>query len=388
VDDDRRVLEATERWFMQRGIPLFIEDYRATEDVYTRMAPFLVLVGMLEVAGAGDLDWTWWQNLLAVAAGLALVLAIWAFVSRAGGRKILRLPAAVGTRELAVFVVVPAVLPLVFGQQVVSAIVTFFVNIGIVVVGSFVVGYGLVPMTRWALGQTFRQLGNVLDLFARALPLLLLFGVALFINAEVWQVGSSLNTLSFWVVVAFLVAIGLAFQLSRLPRELKRVRDQLGGDAAVEACVDSPVRDAAVELHDEVHPQPMSRKQEWNVLLVLLFSQGVQIILISASVFVFFVIFGMMVVRPDVGQTWIGIEPDVLWEWTWFDQQVAITVELLRVSGFLATLSGFYFTVYVITDSTYREEFFDDIVRDVRESLAVRNVYLALRQRGQGSFAG
>ncbi len=79
----------------------------------------------------------------------------------------------------------------------------------------------------------------------------------------------------------------------------------------------------------------------------------------------------------------------MLWEWTWFDQHVAITVELLRVSGFLATLSGFYFTVYVITDSTYREEFFDDIVRDVRESLAVRNVYLALRQRvGQGSFAG
>ncbi len=126
------------------------------------------------------------------------------------------------------FVVVPAVLPLVFGQQVVAAIVTFFVNVAIVVIGSFVVGYGLVPMTRWALVQTFRQLGNVLDLFARALPLLLLFGVALFINAEVWQVGSSLNTLSFWVVVVFLVAIGLAFQLSRLPRELKRVRDQLG----------------------------------------------------------------------------------------------------------------------------------------------------------------
>jgi len=64
-----------------------------------------------------------------------------------------------------------------------------------------------------------------------------------------------------------------------------------------------------------------------------------------------------------------------------FGEQFAVTSSLLRVSGFLAALSGFYFTVYVITDSTYREEFFEDVVSDVRESIAVRSVYLALRRR-------
>ena len=109
---------------------------------------------------------------------------------------------------------------------------------------------------------------------------------------------------------------------------------------------------------------------------------GVQIALISVSVFVFFVVFGLILVRPEVGEAWIGdVDPDVIASWTWFGQPVAVTEELLRVSGLLGALSGFYFTVYVITDNTYREEFFEDIVDDVRESLAVRNVYLALRHR-------
>jgi hypothetical protein len=382
VEDDSAALAETERWFMHRGIPLFIEGYRATEDVYTRMVPFLVLVAVLEVAGAANFDWPWWQNVLAIAGALLLVFAIWAAVRRASGRPIWRLPSSVGTRELAMFVFLPALLPVIFGQQFLSAIVTMLVNASIVVMGGLVVGYGLVPLTRWALSQTFRQIGDVLNLFARALPLLLLFGVTLFTTAELWQVGASLEPVTFWVVVGFLVTIGLMFQLSRLPREVRRLREQLGGSAAVDACAASPLRDAAVELRDQVRAEPMTRAQEWNVLLVLLFSQAVQIALISASVFVFFVVFGLILIRPEVGESWIGgVVPDEITSWTWFGQPIALTEELLRVSGLLAALSGFYFTVYAITDKTYREEFFEEIVDDVRESLAVRNVYLALRNR-------
>ena len=50
----------------------------------------------------------------------------------------------------------------------------------------------------------------------------------------------------------------------------------------------------------------------------------------------------------------------------------------IEEAGFIGALSGFYFTVYVITDATYREEFFTEIVREVRQSLAVRTIYLAL----------
>ena len=69
--------------------------------------------------------------------------------------------------------------------------------------------------------------------------------------------------------------------------------------------------------------------------------------------------------------------------WIWAR---ALTRALVHTAGFLGILSGFYFTVYVITDATYRSEFFTEIVDELRESLAVRQAYLALVARaGSGA---
>ena len=51
------------------GLPLFVEGFSASTDVFNRAAPLLGLVFFGELLGAGQLDWTWWQNLLAVAGG-------------------------------------------------------------------------------------------------------------------------------------------------------------------------------------------------------------------------------------------------------------------------------------------------------------------------------
>jgi hypothetical protein len=60
---------------------------------------------------------------------------------------------------------------------------------------------------------------------------------------------------------------------------------------------------------------------------------------------------------------------------------MVVTEELLRVTGFLTVFSGFYFTVSVLTDDTYRQEFLDEIMGEMRRSLAVRAVYLAVLAR-------
>ena len=54
---------------------------------------------------------------------------------------------------------------------------------------------------------------------------------------------------------------------------------------------------------------------------------------------------------------------------------MAITEQLLRVAGFLATFAGLSFTVYLVTDPTYREEFRTDMASEVREVIAVRAAY-------------
>lgn len=381
-DDVIGLVAETERWFLRRGIPHFIHRYRASEDVFTRTLPVLTLVFLLEVLGAASLDWSWWQNLLALLGGIAVLLAAWAAVNHLRGRPPFQRPDDVGALELTVFVVVPPLLPAVFGGQLGAAALTAAFNLLLLGVIYLVTSYGLVPMTRWALGQTVRQVGAVLDLFGRALPLLLLFTVALFINTEVWQVSASLDGVLFWATVTFFVLAGTAFLLIRLPGELGKLRDQLTGDALVEACAGSPLAGAAADVvaGRGVEPIELSRRQQGNVLLVLLFSQAVQVLLVTVTIAAFFFVFGLIAIRPEVVDAWLGdaIGRGELHTWRWFGRDLVITRALLHVAGFLGALSGFYFTVYVITDSTYREEFFTEIVGEVRQSLAVRNVYLAL----------
>src|SRR5690606_35450037 len=233
---DAELLDRTERWFLRRGIPHFIEDYRAGEDVFTRALPVLALVFVIEVAGAASLDWRWWQNLAAVAAGALLVAAIWAGVNRVRGRRAFHPPDDVGWWELAVFLLVPPLLPMLFGAQLGAAAATFAVNLCILGLVYVVTSYGLVPLTRWAFGQTARQVGAVLGLFGRAMPLLLLFSVALFVNAEVWAVAAALDWVMLGVTCSLFVLLGSGFLVLRLPGEVRAIDAELTPGDAARAC--------------------------------------------------------------------------------------------------------------------------------------------------------
>ena len=60
-------LDAYERRFRRAGLPLFIEGWNASEDVFTRAVPLFALVFVGEVLGALDRDWSLWANLAAAA---------------------------------------------------------------------------------------------------------------------------------------------------------------------------------------------------------------------------------------------------------------------------------------------------------------------------------
>ena len=69
--DQPAMVAATERWFVRRGVPHLIADYRASEDIFTRSLPVLGLVFLLELLGAANLEWGWLVNLAALAAAVA-----------------------------------------------------------------------------------------------------------------------------------------------------------------------------------------------------------------------------------------------------------------------------------------------------------------------------
>lgn len=380
---DDELIRGAESWFLRRGIPHFIDDYRADEDIFTRSLPVLVLVGIVELVGAFERDWDWWGNVAAIAVGLVTVIGLWGLVNRLRGRPAWQRPRTVGNVEIAFFVIVLPFARWSAESTLRSVGLTFAFNLSLVVVVYFVTSYGLVPMARWAFGRTLDELGAVAGLFGRAMPLLLLFTIALFVNTEVWQVASSLDGLLFWTTVAFFVLVGTVFLLVRLPSEVARLGDAQDRAGVVDACAGTPMEgvvEARLGAGEVPAAAPLTKRQKGNVLLVLLFSQAIQVVLVTVTLSAFFFVFGLVAIRPEVIDAWLGdvVDPGHLAELRWLGHQLVVTRGLVHVSGFLGVLAGFYFTVYVITDSTYREEFFEEIVHQVRQSLAVRRVYLAL----------
>jgi hypothetical protein len=370
---DPLVVKAVEEWFLSRGVPHFIDGYSVTRDVFTRTLPPLTLILLLEVALALNSHWAWWVNVLVAGASFGGLLGVWALTNAVRHRPLLARPDRVGATELAVFVLVPAVLPLLAGGQRLTALNTLVGNLVLLGLIYATTSYGLLPMTRWAVRRLVRQVGDVFNLFVRAMPLLLLFVTFLFLTAEVWQAAATLDGPFLAVTMGMFLLVGIVFVVARIPREVKGISSDLADVPGVAASTPA----AALVTGATVPSPPLSRRQWVNLGLVVLFSQGVQILLVSLMIGMFFVVFGLLTVTPATAGLWSGVPVTVLAEWRWWGRPVALTSELLQVAGFLTAFSGFYFTVYVLTDTTYRREFLDDVLGEVREALAVRAVYLA-----------
>ena len=118
-----------------------------------------------------------------------------------------------------------------------------------------------------------------------------------------------------------------------------------------------------VDEPEELQAIALTGPQRLNVSLVALFTQGMQITLVTLLVGAFFVVFGLLTITPEIMETWLGHQGDELFSLGVFGHDLRCTAELLKISGFLAAFSGLYFTVVLVTDETYRKEFRDRAAR-------------------------
>ena len=380
-------VQELEQWFVDRGAPNLIEGYSQRVDLRRRARPFLGLATLVEiVVGVGDVDWSWWQNALTIA-GALLVLGLVSLLRAPSPNlaELVRRAHLPVLSETAVFVLLPPILTATVGGQVGQGLLFGAANVVIVVGVYAAAAFGLVPVVRWASGKAARELGAVARLVGRALPLLLLIQIVLFINTEMWQVADGLDGLTLAVVIAMFVGTGGVFLVTRLPRELDELA-AFSNDEEIEAFAAGTPAEALAPAYDDLsqEPIPLSSRQRLNVSLVALFSQGLQITLVSILVFLFFVVFGVLTITPDIIESWLGHPGDELFAVGVVDHDLHVTAELLKLSGFLAAFSGLYFTVVLVTDETYRSEFRKEILDELRQTFAVRLVYLRARDPSPG----
>jgi hypothetical protein len=381
--DTDAIRSRTEAWFVSRGVPHFIAGYSAARDVLTRAVPLLTFVFVAEVFGAANLAWPWWANALAVLGGLAILLAAWVGANALRHRPLLARPASVGAPEIAVFVLVPALLPLAFGGQFVSAAVTATANL--VILGAIYVGtsYAVVPMLRWAFIRFGRQVGDILRLLVRALPLLLLFVTFLFLQNEVWQTTADLFGPWYPILLGSLGLLAVLFLATRLPREVGRLARFTSAEEIAGLVRGTPIEPALATAPATIEEPRMSRRQRGNVFLVALFSQGLQIVLVSVLIGIVMVAFGMITVSPELASSWTGEPVHEVASFELFGRNLVLTQEMLRVAGFLAAFSAMYVTVSAVNDEAYRAEFYDELAAELRQAFAVRAVYLATVARSE-----
>ena len=372
-----------ERWFVRRGLPHLIDDYTATDDIFTRMAPFLAGVVFLEFFLAFGDRWTGWSQAVAFLGGIAALVGGVVLVNRIRGRRSFQLPDDIGVWELALYVVLPIV-PTVIGSQgsaVDNAVSVVAFNLVLLAVGYVVTSWALIPMMRWSFGQVRRQVTDVANLAMKSLPTLLIFSAFIFINAEMWQVANDFTLPLFGMVMLLLAGIGGIFifvSVRRLTVDLARF--SAWGDVRPR-CANTPVEEI-IPADDEPAPDtpPLVRRAEWNVNLLLFVAQGIQVLLVSLVITTFYVVFGLLTVREETLLQWTTVG-ELTYERDWaveiaiFGTDLILTRQLLLVALFIGMFSGLNFAVQVITDDIYREEFIADMTAEVRDALAVRAVY-------------
>ena len=182
----------------------------------------------------------------------------------------------------------------------------------------------------------------------------------------------------FLVATGGLVAVSALFVFFRLPAELDNIARFDDTTSMRELIRQSGAPVASVETA-EAGQYDLSRGDQVNVAILASFAFGVQILLVMVIVGLFYFFFGLVTVRSNtIGQWTLGgidsVEPWV--EATLFGANVSISAELLKVTGFLMSFTALQFTVSALTDASFREEFFDELTREIREALAVRVAYL------------
>ena len=370
----RRRIEA---WFVTEGVPHFIEGHSASTSVLTRAAPLLVAYLVVTIGLTASFRFDLAHNLLAIGMGTAVAFGGWALVNAVRGRPWRSLPRRVGALEVAAFLLLPAVAPMLFGLQVGDALLTVAASAFFLVIVYLATSYGLLAAARWALGRLAAQRGSLGRLLTRALPLLMVFIVFVFLQSDTWRFAYALGTGGLVLLLVLLAALSAGFLVGQLAPEVRRL---VGGDQTWEETLavarSTPAAELCEGLAGSTPVRPPMVWHEWvNVGVVVVFGQGLQIVLVTMAVAVALMIVGFFTVPVALQEEWAGGPIGVPFGFDLLGGERSMTTELVSVALVLAAFSGLYFTVTALSDPAYRAEFFRDADSELERVLAVRVVY-------------
>jgi hypothetical protein len=385
------LLGQTERWFVRRGMPTMIDGYGFVQHVLPRMLPALAFVALASLAWLVPLRTAGSGRWLLLALVLALTLSVWATIS-VFVRRLPRFSPAATFVILAAYAVAPIAVPLLqlaVDDDITPPLGNVVGPMGFVVffaaafaATSLATTYGFGTLLRDAIRHALHDLRNSVHLLGRALPAMLFVTLFLFFTGELWQ---AMNRLTWWrlaLVVGLFALVTVLAAAARLRDEIGRVEQDLSPPLLSAACKGTPLARVPIDelMRDRrLRAKPLDGRQSRNLLLMLATRQLVQAVVVGLALFAFFIVLGLIVVTPETAEQWIGSPP--------VPSVVLPTmpVALLRNATLFAAFGSMYFAITSMTDADHRKQFFAPVIDDVERTLAVRAVYLAVRDDSQTS---
>lgn len=236
-------------------------------------------------------------------------------------------------------------------------------RLGLLVLAAFLALLELDKMVGWAARRSFRELTAAVPAVARILPLLLLTVLLAFFTGELWQIAAEISKLRMWALGLFLLGLIVVIVL---PATLDMLDEEDTDEVDPALLVDTPFRDVAPTR------TRLSLGERFNLLIVSLSVQAVQIAVFIALTFAVFAVFGAIALTPDLIERWSGAPPEPL---LWLGIQLPMDWAMFRVCLVLALFSGVSFAASTLMDEKYRGMFLARVASEVRRNIAARHRY-------------
>lgn len=365
--------DSAEHWFLAHGLPSVLRRGALLHRVWGRSAPALTAaavvavnsIAIVAVTGQHTVDITGRPDLAeGVVLGLvalvlpAAALAGW-LVSRIGS-----VPGRVLAANVALVLIAVG---MVFGGPGRRIPVNLSIG-GIVVVAILVAtASGLGAILGWAAEATASNLALIGGMIARALPVMLLTFLVFF-NGPMWQMTAVITRQRLWVGIGFLFLIAAAFLVSST---MDRVRPILSAAPALDG--KASLAGTPFENLPDGGAVPLSRAERANVVFVVATSQISQVLAVALTTGAIFFVLGLILVSPETLDSWTrgAGRPD--------GQLLGMTLPipdaLIQTSMLLTAITFMYLAAKAVTDATYRAQFLDPLVDDVRLTLVARDRY-------------
>jgi uncharacterized membrane protein len=377
---DAETRRAIERWFASRGVPQLIEGFSSEQRMDARAGPYIaiwIVVGTYLLWGRRP-DASLMDNVVAgTIAVVASLLAIGAFLWVR--RHIpFDLTSKLDLLDIAIIGVVPAIAAgVVHGSPgvAIGVIPTVLLGVGVIYL---VTGFGLLELAGWALGYLRAQLGQIVTLVSRTLPVLLILVVFLLFASELWQAAHTLGGADLAAVIGLLLLVATILCLNRGRDEIGAIEASRDPDAIAGLLEGTPAEPLAPRVRSVgALPRRLMWQERLNLLFLMLISQLLQSLFVGLLVTVFLVALGLLAIPASVQETWVGEPVRTVVAFELFDEPRHLSAELLITAGLLGGMCALYFTGLALTDAAFRTEFHERVVGDVEQIMAVHVAYLA-----------